>query len=150
MKRKDNMTDTGQQLLLARQAVMEIEELLRDYDSFAQIEIALPLLRRHHRTLGTLRNALLPVPASKVSSDNRWVDDLVAVYKELRGQAPDSVVYRRMKQLRQNEGRSWPTNARSVIRQVRQAHNIESPQYKGGLDLFRMVQRGLWRVKENS
>jgi hypothetical protein len=49
------------------------------------------------------------------------VDDLVAVYRELGGQAFDSVVYRRMKQLRQGDGRSWPPNAHSAIRQTRQS-----------------------------
>jgi hypothetical protein len=149
-ERKDKMTDTSQQML-AQQAFLEIEQLFSDYDFYGQIESALPLLCRHRRTVATLRNALLPTNgASQVSYDNRWVDDLVAVYKELGGQALDSVVYRRMKQLRQSEGRSWPTNAESVIRQVRQAHNIKSRQYKNGRDLFRMVQRGLWRLKENS
>jgi hypothetical protein len=81
-------------------------------------------------------------------SYERWIDDLVAVYTELGGQSLDFVMYRRMEQLRKSEGRSWPPSAHYLIRQTRQAHNVESPEYRGGPDLFRMVRRGLWRLKE--
>jgi hypothetical protein len=135
-----------QQAMLAEQAFLEVEELFNNYDFCGTIEIALPLLRRHRRTLATLRNALQPVRAAKPASDG-WADDLVAVYSEFGGQASDPAIYRRMKQLRQSEGRSWPPSAHSVIRQTRQAHNVEAPQYRGGSDLFRMVRPGLWRLK---
>ena len=93
-----------------------------------------------------LRDALQPLRGAKPDSD-RWVDDLVAVYREFGGEALDSVIYRRMKQLRQSEGRSWPPRAHEAIRQTRQAHNAEARRYRGGSDLFRMVRPGLWRLK---
>jgi hypothetical protein len=145
---KEDKMDTARQAMLAQQAFLEIEQLFNNYDFGGQIESALPLLHRHRRTLATLRNALQPVQgATQTSSDERWVDDLAAVYGEFGGQALDSVIYRRMKQLRQSEGRSWPPSAHSAIRQTRQTHNFESPQYRGGPDLFRMVRPGLWRLK---
>jgi hypothetical protein len=97
------------------------------------------------------RQALLKIEpvrgTTQPRADERWVDDLVTVYGEFGGQALDSDIYRRMKQVRQSEGRSWPPSAHSAIRQTRQAHNFESPQYRGGHDLFRMVRPGLWRLR---
>lgn len=142
--------DITRPAMLADQALSQIKLLLNNYDLGGQIESALPLLLRQRRTLVTLRNALQP--AGRLNEgrlDERWVDDLVAVYKELGGPAPDSVVYQGMERLRRREGRSWPPNAKSAIRQTRQAHNVESPQYRGGADLFRMVRPGLWRLKEH-
>ena len=141
--------DITRPAMLADQALSQIELLLNNYDLGGQIESALPLLLRQRCTLTTLRNALQTAPGTtKTWSDERWVDDLVAVYNELGRQALDHVVYQRMKQLRQREGRTWPPNAHSAIRQTRQAHNVESPQYRGGPDLFRMVRPGHWRLKE--
>jgi hypothetical protein len=148
LNKEDNM-DMTRQAILAQQALSEIEQLLNNYDLGGQIEAALPLLLRQRRTLTTLRNALQTAPrTTSPRADERWVDDLVAVYGELGGQAFDSVVYRRMKQLRQKDGRSWPPSAHSAIRQTRQAHNAESRQYRDAADLFRMVRPGLWRLKE--
>jgi hypothetical protein len=141
--------DTTQQASLAQQALSQIEQLLNNYDLDGQIKSALPLLLRQRGTLTTLRNALQAAPRMvKPRANERWVDDLVAVYRQLGGQAFDPVVYRRMKQFRQSDGRSWPPNAHSAIRQTRQAHNAEALQYRGGTDLFRMVRPGLWRLKE--
>ena len=134
------------QAMLAEQAFLEIEKLFNNYDFCCTIEIASPLLRQHRRTLAKLRSASQPMRAAKPASD-RWVDGLVAVYREFGGQALDSVIYRRIKQLRQSEGRSWPHNAHETIRQTRQAHNVESPQYRGGSDFFRMVRPGLWQLR---
>ena len=140
--------DTMRQAILAQQALSQIEELLEDYDLGGQIESALPLLLRQRCTLTTLRNELQTAPrTTEPCPDERWVDDLVIVYGELGGQALDFVVYREMKQLRQRNGRSWPPSAHNAIRQTRQAHNSESPQYRGGADLFRMARPGLWRLK---
>ena len=80
--------------------------------------------------------------------NDRWADDLVSVYKQLGGLVPHSSVYRNMRELRRRAGRSWPPKAYETIRQTLQAHNAESSQYRGGTDLFRMVQRGLWRLKD--
>lgn len=52
--------DTFRQATLAQQALSEIEQLLRNYDSCGQIESAMPLLLRQHRTLMKLRDALRP------------------------------------------------------------------------------------------
>jgi hypothetical protein len=78
---------------------------------------------------------------------DRWVDDLVTTYKQFGGQASHVLVYRNMKELRRAAGRSWPPKAREAIRQTLQAHNAESLQYRGGLDLFRIIRPGLWRLK---
>jgi hypothetical protein len=86
--------------------------------------------------------------ATEVSSDERWVDDLVAVYSQLGGKAAHSAVYRKMKETRLAAGRSWPDHGEEAIRQTLQAHCAESPQYRGGADLFRMVRRGLWELKD--
>jgi hypothetical protein len=80
--------------------------------------------------------------------NDRWADDLVSVYKQLGGPVPHSSVYRNMRELRRRAGRSWPPKAYETIRQTLQAHNAESSQYRGGTDLFRMVRRGLWRLKD--
>lgn len=142
--------DANRQAVLANQALSEVEHLLNNYDLAGQIETALPLLQRQRRTLATLCNALQTTPrTTQPQADERWVDDLVTVYRELGGCGLDSGVYRRMKQLRQSSGRSWPTNAHSAIRQTRQAHDAESPQYRGGADLFRIVRRGQWRLKQS-
>ena len=45
-------------------------------------------------------------------------------------------------------GRSWPRKAHETIRQTLQAHNAESPQYRGTRDLFQMVEPGQWRLKD--
>lgn len=136
--------DTARQAALVQQAFLEIEQLFDNYDFYGQIESARPMLVQHRDTLAKLNKAFRPTGRQDV----RWVDDLVAVYKEFGGQALDCNIYRRMKQLRQGEGRSWPPNARNAIRQVRQAHNVESRQYRGGPDLFRIVRPGLWRLKK--
>jgi hypothetical protein len=141
------MSITNETALLER-AISEIERLLSNYDFCGQIESALPLLRQHHHTLTTLGNALLPSGrTTDIRAYKRWVDDLVVAYQKLGGQAPDSDVYRVMKHLRQSEGRSWPRRAKAAIRRTRQAHNVESLQYRGGADLFRMLQPGHWRLK---
>ena len=81
--------------------------------------------------------------------DERWADDIKAAYQQLGGRAWHSAVYRAVKDIRTAAGRSWPPNARSTIRQTLQAHNAESPQYRGGDDLFRMVRPSLWRLKDD-
>ncbi len=142
------MYGSSKQVDLVRLAFAEIEQLFSNYDFFGQIESARPLLSRHRRTLAKLNNALRSGhEATQRASDERWLDDLVTVYREFGGQALDADIYRRMRQLRQGAGRSWPRHARSVIRQTRKAHNVESSQYRGAPDFFRMVHRGLWRLK---
>lgn len=81
--------------------------------------------------------------------DERWADDVTMAYRQLGGQAWHPAVYRTVKDIRTAAGRSWPPNARSTIRQTLQAYNAESPQYRRGDDLFRMVRPGLWRLKDH-
>ena len=78
----------------------------------------------------------------------RWVDDLVTTYMQLGGTAHHSAVYRKMRQLRITAGRSWPENAEEATRQTLQAYCAESRQYRGGSDLFRMIRRGFWGLKQ--
>jgi hypothetical protein len=147
-KQEANM-DTAGQVALADQALLEIDQLLNNYDLGGQLESVLPLLRRHRRTLTMLCNPpQLGLPAEEPSDGERWVDDIVTVFMQHGGQAPHPVVYRTLEQLRTAAGRSWPLNARSAIREQLQAHNAESPQYRSGADLFRVVQPGLWRLKD--
>ena len=51
------------QAMLAEQAFLEIEKLFNNYDFCCTIEIALPLLRQHRRTLAKLRSASQPMRA---------------------------------------------------------------------------------------
>jgi hypothetical protein len=130
-------------------ALSEIDQLLNNFDLGGQIESTLPLLLPHHRTLLLLRNMSKRSvkPASGCDND-RWADDLVSVYKQLGGLVPHYAVYRNMRELRQTARRSWPPKVHETIRQTLQAHNAESPQYRGEADLFRMVPPGLWRLKD--
>jgi hypothetical protein len=140
----------AQQLALAERALEEIEQLLNKFDLGGQIKSVLPLLLRHRCTLVELCNAPRPSHhARQQRDDETWANDLVSVYQQLGGQAPHSLVYRKMKEARMAAGRSWPGHAEELIRQTLQAHNAESPQYRDGLDLFRMVRPGLWRLKEH-
>ena len=140
--------NTDQQAKLTHQAFVEIEQLFDNYDFGGQIESALPLLNRHRQTLATLYSILQPVRgAQQPRHDERWVDDLVATYRQLGGKAVHSAVYQHMKKTRLVAGRSWPEHGEEAIRQTLQAYCAESPQYSGGADLFRMVCRGLWGLK---
>jgi hypothetical protein len=87
---------------------------------------------------------------STIGEEERWADDLVVVYERLGGQASHSAVYREVRKLRLAAGRSWPPNAHEAIRQTLQAHNADSPQYRGGADLFSMVRPGLWFLKHKT
>ena len=130
-----------QEAALAERALSNVDQLLNNYDLGGQIESALPLLHRHRCTLVTRGGK------AAENADERWVDDLVTTYRQLGSQAPHMLIYRKMKELRVTEGRSWPEHAEEAIRQTVQAYCAESPQYRGGPDLFRMVRRGLWRLK---
>jgi hypothetical protein len=138
-----------QEAALAERALSNVDQLLTNYNLGDQIESALPLLHRHRCMLVQLRNALYSTCGGKAAenADERWVDDLVTTYRQLGSQAPHMLVYRKMKELRVTEGRSWPEHAEEAIRQTIQAYCAESPQYRGGPDLFRMVRPGLWRLK---
>ena len=146
---EETIMPTKQSATIAKRAIFDIDHLLNSYDHGAQIESALPLLLRHRRTLALLcgdPSVVFKLPRIELA-DERWVDDLVTTYKQLGGKAPHLLVYRGMEKLRRVAGRSWPFNAHEAIRQTLQAHNAESPQYHGGDDLFRMVRRGLWRLR---
>lgn len=83
------------------------------------------------------------------ANDERWADDVETAYSQHGGRARHSAIYRTVQEIRTAAGRSWPSKARETIRQTLQAHNAMSPQYRGGDDLFRMVRRGLWRLKDH-
>jgi hypothetical protein len=136
--------DNPRQELLVESALAEVDQLLNNFDPGGQIESA--TLLQHRRTLLRLRNTSNELAIA--GEADRWADDLVAVYKQLGGRAFHSTVYQTARNLRQTAGRSWPTRAHEAIRQTLQAHNIESPQYRGGADLFRQVRPGLWRLKD--
>ena len=140
---------TAQEATLANRALDEIDDLLNNYDGWTQIRILLPLLHGHRGTLVKLQRACSRSSGATLPqhNDERWVDDLVTIYRQLGGQAPHSVVYPKMKDLRQAAGRSWPKHAKDAIRQVLQAHCAESRWYRGGPNLFRMIRRGLWGLK---
>ncbi len=138
-----------EQTMLAMRAIADIDRLLNNYDHGGQIETALPLLHQHRCTLVRLRDSLDDPGGEVVSEhdDECWADDLVTTYKQLRGKASHTFVYRRMKDLRTAAGRSWPSHAEEAIRQTLQAHCAESPQYRGARDLFRMIRPGLRGLK---
>lgn len=141
---------TAQQLTLAECALSEIEQLLNTSDLDGSIESVLPLLIRHRRTLVELRDASQSARAATTRSDDkRWRDDIETVLRKYGGQAPHRLLYRKVKELRQATGRTWPRSAHSRIRQTLQSYNAESRQYRGGTDLFRVVRQGLWRLKEH-
>jgi hypothetical protein len=130
-------------------ALSEIDQLLNNFDPGGQMESAMTLLLQHRRTLLRIRNtSRRSIELAIVGETDRWAGDLVAAYKQLGGRAFHSTVYRTARILRQRAGRSWPTKAHETIRQTLQAHNIQSPQYRGGADLFRQVRPGLWRLKD--
>lgn len=141
--------DSIRQDLLVEFALSEIDQLLNKFDHCGQIESVLPLLLQHRRTLARLRHALLSSDTTQEPDHERWLDDLLTTYRQLGGQVPHATVYRKMKELRTKAGRSWPEHAEEIIRQTLQAHNAESPQYHDGLDLFRMVRPGLWRLRDH-
>jgi hypothetical protein len=141
--------DNPRQEILVESALAEIDQLLNNFDPGGQIESAMPLLLRHRRTLLRLKStSKRSIGMATARETDRWADDLVAVYKQLGGRAFHFEVYRNTRILRQVAGRSWPTTAHETIRQTLQAHNVESPQYQGGADLFRQVRPGLWRLKD--
>jgi hypothetical protein len=75
----------------------------------------------------------------------RWVDDVVEVYKN--GAAPNKEVVGAVMRLRKEAGRSWPPHAASVIACVRTTHCAMAPRSFVGPDLFRPVRRGVWKLK---
>jgi len=135
--------------LLAERALGEIDRLLNNFDHYGQIVSVLPQLLQHRCTLAKLSQALHPQGINLDKEHECWLDDLLATYRQLGGQAPHATVYRKMERLRTQVERSWPEHAEEIIRQTLQAYNAESPQYRGGLDLFRMVRPGLWRLKDH-
>lgn len=140
---------TARQEKLLNQAISEIDQLLNSFDPVGQIEVALPFYRKHRHTLIKLRNSSCTPPMKGLLHDSeRWRDDICAVFRAHGGQAPHPVLYREVERLRKAAGRSWPPNAHETIRQTLQAYNTQSSQYRDGPDLFRMVRRGLWRLKD--
>lgn len=139
----------NQESALAERALSNIDQLLNNFDHGGQIESALPLLLRHRRTLVQLRDVLRSTPSGTAAEYDGecWVDDLVTAYRQLGGKAAHPLIYRKVKELRTAVGRSWPEHAEEAIRQTLQAHCIESPQYRGGSDLFRMICPGSWCLK---
>ena len=140
---------TSEEAALTERALYEIDDLLNNYDDWTQIRIMLPLLHRHRETLVKLQRASSRSSGAvpPVQDDERWVDDLITSYKQLGGQAMHSVVYRKMQKLRQAAGRSWPEHAEEAIRQTLQAYCANSQRYRGGPDLFRIIRRGMWGLK---
>jgi hypothetical protein len=147
---EETMMLISEEAALAGRALDEIDDLLNNYDDWTQIRIMLPLLHRHRKTLVKLQHAYSrptrAIPSEPV--DDRWVDDLVATYKQLGGQAEHSVVYRNMRELRQAAGRSWPSHAEEAIRQTLQAYCADAQRYRGGPNLFHMLRRGVWGLRE--
>jgi hypothetical protein len=117
---------------LSELALSNIDQLLNCFDPCGQIEIALPLLRRHRDTLAQLHEALHHAPSrvTPTCDDERWVDDIVTIYSQLGGRATHLRLYRKIKELRTAAGRSWPDHAEEAIRQTLQAHCAESSQYR--------------------
>jgi hypothetical protein len=88
--------------------------------------------------------------AGELQKDTRWVDDIQAVLLELGGEAHLSSIYDHVRLARRQAGRSWPPNAEACIRERLETHSSSSENYKGGPDLFEMVEKGsgVWRLRD--
>ena len=79
----------------------------------------------------------------------RWVDDVEQALIMLGGHAHLSKIELAVRGLRIDAGRSWPKNADACIRDTLETHCSESMNYRGGPNLFEMVDRGsgYWRLR---
>jgi hypothetical protein len=79
----------------------------------------------------------------------RWVDDVVEALMQLGGKAHLSRIENRVRELRFEAGRSWPKNAGACVRHTLETHCANSLNYRGGPNLFEMVDRGSgwWRLR---
>jgi hypothetical protein len=135
---------------LATRALGEIDRLLNESDPGGTIDSVSPILHRCRRTLLRLQATLCRSAGAIRPNEEAdyWRDDIIAAYRQLGGAVSHSRLYREVQRIRRASGRSWPAHAEELIRQMLQAHCADAPQYRGGPDLFRKVQRGVWALKD--
>ena len=63
--------------------------------------------------------------------EGSWLDDLVAIYNEVGGEAPYSLVYRLAEKRRKERGASWTKHARASIRRTVEDNAVSSANFRG-------------------
>lgn len=80
-----------------------------------------------------------------------WHDDVRLALKDLGGKASLHEIYKRVKTIRRESGRSLPATLEAVIRRTLEDHSADSDNYRGGQDIFQMPEgkgAGVWALKE--
>lgn len=76
----------------------------------------------------------------------RWVDDIVAVLRNLGGSAPLSDIYDEVRSRRKVAGRSITREYQATIRRTLEDHSSDSANHRAE-DLFRLLERGVWALR---
>jgi hypothetical protein len=106
-------------------------------------------MQRVERLLARLapqRHALKPARSAAIPE--RWVEDIVAAYRSLGGNASHGRLYAEVRRIRLAAGRSLPEHFESLVRQTLQSHCSSASQYKGGPDLFIWIRSGHWGLRQ--
>jgi hypothetical protein len=76
----------------------------------------------------------------------RWVDDIVSVLRELRGEACLNDIYDEVRIKRKSAGRSVTKEYKATIRRTLEDHSSDSANHRSD-DLFKLVDRGIWALR---
>lgn len=77
----------------------------------------------------------------------RWVDDVRAALVSLGGEASLNEIYKTVRRLRAEGGRSVPSSLAATIRRTIEDHSSDSENFRGN-DYFQKVERGVWGLRQ--
>jgi hypothetical protein len=76
----------------------------------------------------------------------RWVDDVKDALCQLGGAAALHEIYKQVRRIRREGGRSTPTTLEATIRRTIEDHSSDSDNFRGD-DIFKKVSRGYWALR---
>ena len=130
--------DQNENDILARmftlREVVEIRE-----DNVDHVETRTIQVRSHERTITIPRGGKIT-----------WIDDVALALDRIGGKGHLADIYKSVRALRRNGGRTLPPSTNAVIRKTLEENSSDSEAHRGGMDLFAMPDgkgRGIWSLR---